>query len=98
MSRIFIAVNSRGPRWDPSRPLEGQAGWDAHAAFMDGLTAQGLVVLGGPLEGTPDALLVIRGESREQVAERLATDPWRGDGTLILRQLSPWQIRLGSLP
>ena len=37
-------------RLGSGRPLEEQSGWEAHAAFMDGLVTSGFVVLGGPLE------------------------------------------------
>src|SRR5438309_801920 len=60
MKRLFAVIRSRGPAWDPSRPLEGQPDWQGHAAFMNGLKAEGFVVLGGPLEGTPEVLLIDR--------------------------------------
>src|SRR6266498_2940987 len=47
---MFLVVLRRsGPQWDPSRPLEEQSDWPAHASFMDGLVDAGFVVLGGPL-------------------------------------------------
>ena len=33
----LVTLRRSGPEWDPNRPLEEQSGWDAHAAFMDGL-------------------------------------------------------------
>ena len=64
---------------------------------MDGLFEEGFVALVGPLEGTRDALLVVRAEGAEQIVQRLAADPWTTDGHLVTRQISPWQIRLGTL-
>jgi hypothetical protein len=46
---FFVVLRRRGPDWDPSRPLEGQSGWEEHATFMDDLVERGVVVLGGPL-------------------------------------------------
>ena len=60
MARLFAVMNTHGARWDAARPLEEQEDWPAHAAFMDALVAEGVVVLGGPLEGTPDVLLIMR--------------------------------------
>jgi uncharacterized protein YciI len=97
MARAFVVVRSRGPAWDDSKPLEGQADWTAHAAFMDGLFAEGFAALVGPLEGTRDALLVLRAASEGEIAERLAADPWSQSGLLVTRQISPWTLRLGSL-
>jgi len=97
MERAFVVLRSRGPAWDDSKPLEGQAEWPAHAAFMDALFEQGFAALVGPLEGTRDALLVLRASSASDVVERLASDPWTANGLLVTTQISPWQIRLGTL-
>ena len=93
----FVVLRSRGPAWDDAKPLEGQAEWPAHAAFMDALFEDGFAALVGPLEGTRDALLVLRASSAGEVSERLAADPWSRNGMLVTTQVSPWQIRLGSI-
>jgi hypothetical protein len=54
---------------------------------LNGLARDGFVVLVGPLTGTPDVLLIVRATSREEVARRLAEDPW-----------APWILRIGALP
>lgn len=82
----------------PSRPLEQQSDWDAHARFMDELEAAGVVDLGGPLEGTFDVLLIMRSDSADEVASRLAADPWTGLDLLLMEQIMPWTLRLGALP
>jgi hypothetical protein len=65
---------------------------------MDALFDQGFAALVGPLEGTRDALLVLRAASASEIVDRLASDPWTASGLLVTTQLSPWQLRLGSLP
>ena len=98
MERVFVVLRSRGPAWDDSKPLEGQLDWAAHAAFMDELFDQRFAALAGPLEGTRDALLVFRASGASAIVERLASDPWTTNGLLITKQISPWHLRLGSLP
>jgi uncharacterized protein YciI len=49
------------------------------------------------LEGTRDALLILRASSMSDVVERLAADPWTTNGLLVTKQISPWQLRLGTL-
>lgn len=49
MKQLFAVILTHGPEWQPSRPLEEQEAWDAHAAFMDSLDAEGFVLLAGPL-------------------------------------------------
>lgn len=97
MERVFVVLRSRGSAWDDSQPLEGQVDWAAHAAFMDALFDQRFVALVGPLEGTRDALLILRASSASEIVERLASDPWTTNGLLITKQISPWHLRLGSL-
>jgi uncharacterized protein YciI len=97
MERVFAVLRSRGPAWDEAKPLEGQAEWAAHAAFMDALFDTRFAAFAGPLEGTRDALLILRASSASEIVERLASDPWTANGLLITKQISPWQLRLGSL-
>jgi len=77
--------------------MEQQPEWDAHAAFMDHLVEAGVIVLGGPLEGAEEAMLVVRATDRDDAMRRLAPDPWKRNGLLLVRACWPWRIRLGSL-
>jgi hypothetical protein len=94
---IFAVIRSRGAGWDASRPMEQQDDWHGHAEFMNALQQEGFVVLGGPLVGTPDTLLIIHAEDPEQIAARLADDCWSRSDLLRLGRIAPWQLRLGSL-
>lgn len=94
--RLFAVIRTRGSAWEPSLSLEQQHDWNAHAAFMDALTSDGFVLLGGPLEGTPDVLLIVRASSPEEITQRLEADPWTASGLLRIAQISPWTIRLGT--
>jgi hypothetical protein len=46
----YPVTREPGVAWDTSRSMREQDAWDEHAAFMDTLADEGLVVLGGPLE------------------------------------------------
>src|SRR5205814_9333815 len=74
MRQLFAVIRTRGPAWQHGRPLEQQEKWTEHAAFMDALVDDGFVLLGGPLEGTSDVLLIIRAESPGEIENRLAAD------------------------
>jgi uncharacterized protein YciI len=95
--KLFAVIRTRGGAWQPSAPLEGQMDWDAHASFMNGLAEEGFVLLGGPLEDTSDVLLIVRARTPDEVAERLAGDPWTSHDLLRVSQIMPWTLRLGSL-
>jgi hypothetical protein len=64
---------------------------------MDALAAEGFVAVGGPLEQTGDTLLVIRATDVAEITARLAADPWTRSGQLVVKQIAPWQVRLGRL-
>ncbi len=97
MQRLFAVIRSRGPNWDSARRMEDQQDWQAHAVFMTALHADGFLPLVGPLEGTPDVLLIACADDAEQVRALLADDPWTTSGLLRLTQVTPWTLRLGTL-
>jgi uncharacterized protein YciI len=95
MADYFLVKHVPGPAWDHSRPRREQHGWDEHAAFMDALTEEGIVILGGPVgEGDgEDVLLVVEVESEEAIRARLADDPWAND-MLTIESVEPWSVWL----
>ncbi|MGO9181358.1 MAG: YciI family protein [Candidatus Limnocylindrales bacterium] len=90
---FFVVVRRVGPQWDPSRPMEQQSDWPAHASFMDGLVDAGFVVLGGPLADEQRVVLVVEAETEDAVRATLARDPW-SETHLHLDTVDPWTIRL----
>jgi uncharacterized protein YciI len=90
---FFVLERRRGPEWDPSQPLEGQSGWEEHAAFMDGLLDAGFIVLGGPLADEQRVILAIEAASEDEVRATLARDPWV-ESHLVVESVDPWTIRL----
>jgi len=93
VAMFFVVVRRSGPQWDPSRPMEQQSGWPAHASFMDGLVDAGFVVLGGPLADEQRVVLAIEAESEDAVRATLAGDPW-SETHLRIDTIEPWTIRL----
>ena len=95
MADYFLVENAKGPAWDHSVGRREQEGWEEHAAFMDGLTEGGFIVLGGPVgEGDGEnTLLVIEADDEATVRDRLAEDPWSGD-VLSIDSIRPWSVWL----
>jgi uncharacterized protein YciI len=91
----FLVKLARGPAWDHARRRREQEGWDEHAAFMDALTEEGIVILGGPVgvDDGEDVLLVVDVESEEAIRTRLAEDPWARD-LLTIESVEPWSVWL----
>ena len=98
IAAMFFAVRlQRGGPWDWSRDLRQQDGWDEHAAFMDELVDQGVIVLGGPLAGDREILHVIRADTEQAIRERLAQDNWSANGMLTITSIERWSILLDGL-
>jgi uncharacterized protein YciI len=93
MAMFHVVVRRSGPAYDRARPLEKQSGWEAHAAFMDGLVDAGFLVLGGPLEDEERVVHAVSADSPEEVRETLARDPW-SRSHLVVEVVEAWTIRL----
>ena len=97
-SRSLFAVFRRyGPPYDPQKPLEAQAEWEAHRVFMNQLEAAGVARLAGPLEGTAEVLLIFRAENKEEIERHLKADPWTRSGILSTERILRWNLRLGEV-
>jgi uncharacterized protein YciI len=90
---FLVMLRRTGPEWDPSRPLEEQSGWAAHASFMDGLVDDGSIVLGGPLPDEVRVVHAVEAESEEEIRATFARDPW-SETHLRVDSIEPWTIRL----
>jgi uncharacterized protein YciI len=86
MPQLFAVIRSRGSFWNPILPLEQQDDWQGHADFMNALHAAGVVLLGGPLDGTPDVLLIMRATDSEEIERRLQADSWTQKGLLTVKR------------
>jgi len=97
---LFAMINEQGPNWDPARSMRQQVDWSDHAAFMNALIDDRVVVLGGPLQGGQKhrALLILRADDEASLRARLARDPWMRTGILRMGELVPWELLLGELP
>jgi uncharacterized protein YciI len=91
---LFVLEMAHGPNWDDTRGIRDQDAWDAHAAFMDRLVDEGLVVLGGPVGDAGRVMLLIEADSESAIETRLARDPWRTLGLLQIGRIDHWTIWL----
>jgi uncharacterized protein YciI len=94
----FYAVRQRrGGPWDWTRDLRGQVGFEDHARFVDGLVDSGFIVLGGPLQGDREVLIIVNAPNEDAVRKRFADDPWVRSGMLTLTTVERWAILLDGL-
>ena len=94
--RIYAVIRSARPgAWDASQSHAGQSDWTGHKTYMDGLVSEGFVIMGGPLGGTDDALLIVRASDEAEIEERFAKDPW--STMLTVSRITPWNLLLGEM-
>ncbi|MGA7173450.1 MAG: hypothetical protein WB020_07720 [Candidatus Dormiibacterota bacterium] len=92
----FLAIRHRsGPQWDVVIALEQQTGYSAHAAYMNKLVEQRVVVLGGPLADEHRVVLVVDAGAEESARAILFRDPWHR-AHLRIESMEQWTIRLDS--
>jgi uncharacterized protein YciI len=96
MSRtLFVVHRSHGLAWARNTNMRSQPLWDAHALYMDDLTARGIILLAGPLEGTPEALLIFDVAGGEAEVRRiLEEDPWTSSHQLETKSIQQWSVLL----
>lgn len=70
----------------------------AHREFLSGLAEEGVVVASGPLlDGAAEALLLLEGESPEQIRELLRDDPFAQQGIIESVEVREWDVVIGSV-
>jgi len=98
MMPTFVLIRERAGGWDWGKPMREQAAWDAHAAFMDRLANDGVILAGGPLGGedeAPRVLHVVEAPDADGVERIMAEDPWTPLGLLRTLSIEPWTVLLG---
>src|SRR5260221_6196813 len=88
----FAVRLAHGPRWDSSRQIREQEGWDGHAAFMDGLVDDGFIVLGGPVGDGEQTLHVVEAAAESEARARLAGDRWASGGLRPIGTIERWAL------
>jgi uncharacterized protein YciI len=92
----FAVTLESGPNWDHGRGRREQDAWEAHAAFMDLLLADGFLIIGGPLGDAEGryTMHAIEAPDEEAVRTRFAEDPWAPMGLLRIARIEPWALWL----
>jgi uncharacterized protein YciI len=96
----FAVIREAGPAWTDGKGIMEQPGAGDHAAFMNALADEGLVLFAGPLAGTEHgrlrALLITDAQSEAEIQHRLAHDPWTLSERLQITSIEPWNLFVGA--
>ena len=96
----FAVIRDAGPAWTDGMGAFEQPGVDDHAAFMNALAEEGIVLLAGPLAGSEHgrihALLFVNADNEAVIHDRLAADPWAQAQRLVTASVEPWNLIVGA--
>lgn len=96
---LFVVTREAGPGWTTGGVYD-QPRLSEHAAFMNALADEGVLLFGGPLAGSEHGrvrvLLIFDADSEAAIRSRLADDPWAAGRQLVTRAVDPWAILAGS--
>ena len=95
----FAVIREAGPGWKNGGIFE-QPTVNDHAAFMNALADQGVVLFGGPLAGTEHGrvrvLLIVTADNEGEIHRQLADDPWVQTKQLTTVSVEPWKLLVGA--
>ena len=79
------------------RPPQSQPNWDAHEAFIDELTEDETIVMGGPFSDHTGAMLLLQGVSTEEARSLVDQDPFVRNQVFVLDDVREWSILVDRL-
>ncbi|NYJ74686.1 DinB family protein [Allobranchiibius huperziae] len=90
----FAVLIGPGPAWDDALDIRQQSVWETHAKYMDGLVADGVIVLGGPLGEGEHILHFVEADDEASVRRHFSGDPWQQNGLLRIEWVRQWHLWL----
>ena len=97
---LFAATREAGPAWTAGRGAFEQAAVDDHAAFMNDLANDGVIVFAGPLAGSEAGrirvLLIGDAADEADLRHHLAQDPWEITDRIVTTTIEPWHLLVGA--
>ena len=97
---LFAITREAGPGWIDGKGAFEQPEVNDHAAFMNDLASEGLILFAGPLAGSEHGrirvLLIADADSETDIHQRLAADPWVRTQQLVTTIVEPWNLFVGA--
>jgi uncharacterized protein YciI len=93
---LFVITLVEGQGWDASKSMRSQHQWNEHAALMDQLADDGIILLGGPLDDESRVMLVMQAADENEIRSIFADDPWIRLRVREIGSIQRWTILLES--
>lgn len=96
----YAVTRHAGPAWTDGKGAFEQPSVNDHAAFMNTLAEEGLLLFAGPLAGSENerirVLLIADAPSEADIHRRLADDPWEHSQRIVTTSVEPWNLLVGA--
>jgi uncharacterized protein YciI len=96
----FVVSRDAGPSWIDGTGAFEQPAVNEHAAYMNALANQGVILFAGPVAGSEQerirVLLIADAGSESEIRHRLADDPWERTGRIVTSTVQPWNVIVGA--
>ena len=97
---LFAITREAGPSWIDGKGAFEQPEVADHAAFMNYLAGEGVVLFAGPLAGSEHdrirALVITEAGSETEIRAQLADDPWERTRRLVTMSVELWNPLVGA--
>jgi len=95
----YAVTRNAGPSWTDGKGAFEQAGVNDHAAFMNTLSEEGVILFAGPLVGSEHGrirvLLIADVPTEADIRRRLADDPWELAQQIVTTSVESWDLFVG---
>lgn len=92
MKRTFLVRLTAGPNHNRTRSVDEDSLAREHAAFIQGLIAEGFLIVGGAVDDGGNGVMIVRAETGASVRHRLERGPLQQRGILRLESVARWEI------
>jgi uncharacterized protein YciI len=96
-ARLYAVMRTRGGAWKEGVSVERQYDYQGHIDYIEKLRAEGFIVAAGGLDGTKDALLIVRAQDEHEIKVKLEWDSWTANDLLRTTLVAPWTVRVGKI-
>ena len=85
-----------GENWNHSISYKDQPGLKKHHSYLKKLHINDQVVMGGPVDGEPGSLMLVRTGSREE-AEAIARQDPGVETRIVKAEITAWNVQMSSM-
>ena len=94
MKKTFVIIFTPGTNWIAGKTSREQPYWTEHAAFMDALFEDGIVIMGGPFADYSSILIILEASDETGVRDLFKRDPFVVHGIFHVSSINEWLVFL----